>query len=67
MARTRFNCVKCGKGFLVTHKDIAIGNFKFCKKKCAMEWHGDKWEPGMFIKRSRPMSFDEKMKFAGEL
>ena len=63
MAQTKFNCIVCGKGFLVSHADTAKGNFKFCKKKCAILWHGEKWEPGMFVKRKKPMSFDEKMKF----
>ena len=62
MKRGRYHCLICGHGFLALGTDET----KFCKKKCKMEYYkrqGLKWKPDLWVKRTKPMSTDEKLAF----
>ena len=60
MKRQRHTCVNCGRGFHAFPTEIKIDRqlriIALCKKKCAIQWHGENWKPGMFVPRVRENS-----------
>ena len=61
--RNRYNCIECGKGFNARGWEIT----KYCKQSCMKKAKGSAWKSGMFIKREKSMSYEEKLKFAENL
>ena len=64
MKKHRYNCVVCGTGF----NALSVEETRFCKKKCAKEWYGSAWMPGMFRgHESKTLTLEEKLIFAESL
>ena len=63
MTKSRYNCINDGRGFLAAANEET----RFCKQKCMKEHYGRNWKPGMFVKRQKSLTLEEKLAFVDSI